>query len=431
MNLQLEQSVLARCCDRFASFFQDHEIILRTQGRVRFLRITASWQKRLFIVVLLMFLLWVTMTIAVLVTRVLTAQERVVIDTQQKSVARSEKRIARYRDRVGEVAAELEDRQIHLEDLVNQHFGNMFSGYTTGTAEKGTDALAKNTSARTSARNSDSNKNNSRNNDRASMTDNVGNSKIIGAENSTLPPEARALEQLEARQNIFAVSLLKRVNARIARVEGAVSKLGMNPVTLLRRAARGGQGGPFIPYRVRGKAKLFGDSFAALENALFRMEVLERTLVAAPSDNPTNRFLVSSGFGYRRDPFTGRPAMHSGLDFRGEHGTPVFTTAPGSITYVGYRPGYGKTVDIDHGQGIMTRYAHLSGFLVRTGEKVEAGRRIGLMGSTGRSTSSHLHFEVRLHGQALNPRRFLEKNEDVLKIKQVAGHRVEALRSAR
>jgi murein DD-endopeptidase MepM/ murein hydrolase activator NlpD len=173
-----------------------------------------------------------------------------------------------------------------------------------------------------------------------------------------------------------------------------------------------------------GKAKTLGPSFAALEGALFRMEVLERTLVALPSGNPANVLMMSSGFGYRSDPFTGGGAMHAGLDFRGPIGTPILAAAPGKIVFVGQKSGYGNVVEVDHGQGILTRYAHLSGFTATVGKQVAAGEQIAKMGSTGRSTGSHLHFEVRLNGVAVNPRRFLEAKADVLEVKADARQRV-------
>ena len=173
-----------------------------------------------------------------------------------------------------------------------------------------------------------------------------------------------------------------------------------------------------------GKAKALGASFAKLDGALFRMEVLERTLVALPSGNPADVLMMSSGFGYRSDPFTGGAAMHSGLDFRGPIGTPILAAAPGKIVFVGQKSGYGNVVEVDHGQGILTRYAHLSAFTTKVGSQVAAGDQIAKMGSTGRSTGSHLHFEVRLNGVAVNPRRFLEAKADVLEVKADARQRV-------
>jgi murein DD-endopeptidase MepM/ murein hydrolase activator NlpD len=121
----------------------------------------------------------------------------------------------------------------------------------------------------------------------------------------------------------------------------------------------------------------------------------------------------SSGFGVRFDPFTRRPAFHSGLDFTGGYRSAVGATAPGTVSFTGVRSGYGNTVEIDHGKGFKTRYAHLAGIAVRPGQRVALGQRIGAMGSTGRSTGVHLHYEVWVNGRAQNPSRFLKAGEYV------------------
>jgi murein DD-endopeptidase MepM/ murein hydrolase activator NlpD len=117
--------------------------------------------------------------------------------------------------------------------------------------------------------------------------------------------------------------------------------------------------------------------------------------------------------------------MHAGLDFMGPVGTPIRAAAEGKVVFAGFNGGYGNTIEIRHANGLVTRYAHLSGLNVRRGQMVERAVQIGRMGSTGRSTGSHLHFEVRLNGQAINPRKFLEANPDVLKVQTVAGHRAD------
>jgi murein DD-endopeptidase MepM/ murein hydrolase activator NlpD len=145
------------------------------------------------------------------------------------------------------------------------------------------------------------------------------------------------------------------------------------------------------------------------------MAVLERALEGIPQVVPATIDSITSGFGYRRDPFNGRGAMHAGLDFRGAVGSPIYAAAKGRVSYVGWQQGYGKTVEVTHGNGIMTRYAHLSRFDVKPGQTIEAGDRIAGMGNTGRSTGPHLHFEVRINDRAINPRPFLEAAPDVLK----------------
>ena len=132
-----------------------------------------------------------------------------------------------------------------------------------------------------------------------------------------------------------------------------------------------------------------------------------------PFYRPTNNPALSSSYGVRFDPFTHRPAFHSGLDFPGAFYTPIMATAPGVVSFTGVRSGYGNVVEIDHGNGFKTRYAHLQATSVRVGQRVAIGQRIAAMGSTGRSTGPHLHYEVWVNGRAQNPNRFLKAGEYV------------------
>ena len=151
---------------------------------------------------------------------------------------------------------------------------------------------------------------------------------------------------------------------------------------------------------------------------------IDPALAAIPSARPTTAPMETSSYGYRRDPFNGALAFHSGVDFPGSYGQPILAAAPGTVSYVGPRQGYGNVVEVDHGKGLMTRYAHLSGYGVRAGQGVKRGEAIARMGSTGRSTGTHLHFEVRVNGAAVNPRPFLEARQDVLEVQQLAKRRI-------
>jgi murein DD-endopeptidase MepM/ murein hydrolase activator NlpD len=138
--------------------------------------------------------------------------------------------------------------------------------------------------------------------------------------------------------------------------------------------------------------------------------------------------MQSSSYGYRRDPFNGQGAFHAGIDFPGKHGEPIVAAAAGKVTFVGQRSGYGNVVEIAHSNGIMTRYAHLSGFNTHVGRKVAQGQKIARMGSTGRSTGDHLHFEVRINGQPVNPRPFLQASSNVREVQQLAAARANGTR---
>ena len=222
------------------------------------------------------------------------------------------------------------------------------------------------------------------------------------------------LKEIEGRQDQMLQSLTKVAESRISRAETALQAVG------LRSNDRSAQGGPFIPFKgkdARSNAGSLDPALRRLSAILNRMEQLENLLLAVPTGLPTDRMELSSGFGYRADPFTSQRALHAGLDFRGAHGTPIRAAAPGRVSFAGVKSGYGNVMEIDHGHGLLTRYAHLSGFTAGVGQRVASGQQIGRMGSTGRSTGTHLHFEIRVNGIAVNPRRFLEANPHVLEIK--------------
>ena len=172
-------------------------------------------------------------------------------------------------------------------------------------------------------------------------------------------------------------------------------------------------GGPLESMSSEGDGTL-DPRFERLGLSLARMSALERGLNQIPQVMPADLNSISSGFGYRRDPFRGTAAMHSGLDFRAPMGSPIHAAADGRVAFVGWKNGYGKVVEIDHGAGLVTRYAHMSRFNAQVGAKVTAGDVIGAIGSTGRSTGPHLHFEVRINNNAVNPRPFLETAPHVL-----------------
>jgi murein DD-endopeptidase MepM/ murein hydrolase activator NlpD len=153
------------------------------------------------------------------------------------------------------------------------------------------------------------------------------------------------------------------------------------------------------------------DMLGVLEAQLFEQAVKKK---AMPTMMPVSAPFNASGFGVRIDPFTGQQAMHEGIDFITDTGTPVLAAAGGVVQFAGFHPQYGNMIDIDHGNDLVTRYAHLSKVLVKEGDLLQRGRRIGESGSTGRSTGPHLHFEVRYRGLAQNPTKFLlAKNPQV------------------
>jgi murein DD-endopeptidase MepM/ murein hydrolase activator NlpD len=156
------------------------------------------------------------------------------------------------------------------------------------------------------------------------------------------------------------------------------------------------------------------DMLGVLEAQLFEQAVKKKMI---PTMMPVKASYNPSGFGRRVDPFNGQWAMHEGIDFIADHGSPVVAAAGGVVIFSGFHPQYGYMVDIDHGNDLVTRYAHHSKLMVREGDLVQRGRKIGEVGSTGRSTGPHLHFEVRFRGAAQNPAKFLITSTTVAKAK--------------
>lgn len=143
--------------------------------------------------------------------------------------------------------------------------------------------------------------------------------------------------------------------------------------------------------------------FSSLFTSLQRLDGEPRSSAYIPSGRPVEKLVLTSNFGVRSDPFNGGARMHKGIDIPGPIGTPIHATADGIVNRAGWASGYGNLVQISHGNGMETRYGHMSKLLVAPNSYVHRGQVIGLMGSTGRSTGSHLHYEVRVEGAAINP----------------------------
>ncbi len=161
-----------------------------------------------------------------------------------------------------------------------------------------------------------------------------------------------------------------------------------------------------VTYNLSVLQSLVPEKADTLEMLKGEVDEYTRRLAATPSIWPT-RGRISSGFGMRRNPFGGGSQFHYGIDIAGTHGTPVYATANGQVSFAGYRGGFGNLVIISHGYGFQTYYAHLSGFAVSNGQWVKRGQVIGYMGRSGRATGTHLHYEVHVNGVAVNPYRYL------------------------
>ncbi len=227
------------------------------------------------------------------------------------------------------------------------------------------------------------------------------------------PTPPFAVEQLGALSGrLFTLeSLASQLSARLGAAPGAAPK----PAPQASAAKPAGSGGPMLPPRADDSAL---DDLGSLQSRLAEIEqqiarltdadtLRSLALMRLPTRLPLERATLGSPFGNRDDPFTGRRAFHSGLDFAAVQGTIIHAAAGGTVAAAGFRPDYGWEVEIEHGNGLRTRYAHASRLLVKTGDVVAPGDAIAAVGSTGRSTGPHLHFEVLRNGEAVDPRRYL------------------------
>jgi len=203
-------------------------------------------------------------------------------------------------------------------------------------------------------------------------------------------------------------------------VEKTVAMTGVDVDGLLLRAAHelSGQGGPFIPVKEPPSGTdgtMLMASVASLDGEVGRLETLQLVLRTLPLMAPIDHYFIASGFGIRKDPFNGRFSFHPGLDLANAMLSPVLATSPGVVVFAGWRGGYGRMVEIDHGLGVHTRYGHLARIDVAVGDAVDYRQQIGLLGSSGRSTGPHVHYEVLIDGRPMDPMNFLKAGRYVFK----------------
>jgi len=224
------------------------------------------------------------------------------------------------------------------------------------------------------------------------------------------------------RENLDAMATkVGEMQAKLIKLEAMSERVsgmaGVKPEELQQiKPAAGGKGGPFVPVSRPSLDQLNGwvaalDEEADQNSDLYTMveaRLLEKKLqsLMIPNSRPVEG-PIGSGFGFRADPFTGRAALHTGLDFPADVGTPIRAAAGGVVLLTEFHPQYGNMVEIDHGHGLVTRYAHSSKVLVHAGDIVKRGQSVALVGTSGRSTGPHLHFEVLLDGAPQNPAKFL------------------------
>ena len=243
----------------------------------------------------------------------------------------------------------------------------------------------------------------------------------LGGEPVVTAPEAKiaaielSLEALANEQVAFVKHVADRVGQQTDLILATLNKIGH------RRARRAvtpnqpsGVGGPFLGIASSADPETFRDGVAIVTAEIERLSVAKVTAGKLPLAEPLASSALTSRFGQRIDPILQRPAFHTGVDYRATKGYPVRTTAAGKVIFAKFNGGYGKVVEIDHGNGITTRYGHLSQFSVKVGDTVAKDDIIGGAGSTGRSTGPHLHYEVRVGGKPTDPMRYIRAGNDII-----------------
>jgi murein DD-endopeptidase MepM/ murein hydrolase activator NlpD len=232
-------------------------------------------------------------------------------------------------------------------------------------------------------------------------------SPVSGGIEGTLARLQVSLDRYEANQTRTLNTLEETYDAKARKMRNLLADLGLDLGKIAPALPARATGGPFVPVTAQG-VSAFDRQLYRIRLARGQVDRLNRTLAAVPIRKPmTGELEATSGFGVRSDPFLRGPAMHTGLDFRADIGEPARATAAGIVTMAGRNGGYGNMVEVDHGNGFATRYAHLSAIDVEVGQTVRIGQIVGKTGSTGRSTGPHLHYETRVDGEAVDPQKFL------------------------
>lgn len=241
----------------------------------------------------------------------------------------------------------------------------------------------------------------------------------VAAEQARTAAVAKSKAAMEARNAVIFAKLEEALTVSVQPLDKMFRAAGLNPDDLIAAVKTGysGQGGPLSPIAF-STIGLSGSPDETRANAILQgLDTLNMYRIAAfkvPLGLPLKTaFRFTSGFGGRNDPINGSDRMHEGQDLAGDYGTPIYSTADGTISFAGWEGAYGRLVKVQHAFGIETRYGHLSQIDVNVGQKVSRGEKIGDMGNSGRSTGTHLHYEVRLSGTAVNPMTFIRAAQDV------------------
>jgi len=430
-----QRTLKERFVELIDRLFSERQIHFRTEGRVSFIRLTKGWQIAIALV-LLMTGGWMTFTTTSLVRydAIIVAKDDLIADSKRA-----------YRTLLGEVS-EYQRKFTNLTtDMKESHALMLGLAQKNASLQQGLASVSKKlkvtkserqkiAAARENLKNKVAeieNKMRTIANQNFSLAGNLNTAeadlqKALAERNQSIYQGNRMQGQikiLESRLVEFRKSeeqAIKRLTdgtaVSIENMEKIVALSGIKVSRLLKDQdlRPKGQGGPFIALKPEHEpTKVMKAKLAKLDVQMGRMEALRNVMQKMPLAPPLISFYVTSSYGKRRDPINRRWASHYGLDLGGGFKSKVYSTAPGVVTYAGWKGKYGKLVEITHGAGMKTRYGHLNKFYVKKGQKVKFHQKIGLLGRTGRSTGAHLHYEVVFRGRAKNPMKFIKAGRNV------------------
>ena len=388
--LESKRNLLFRINDMRQKYFPERQVFLRSEGRVRFLTIGSITQQVMAISLLAAFV-WAMITSYSYLTRdvVLEQKKRTIVNMSAQYELLSDD-FSALEQEVEKRADLLEERQKLLEDIAEKTDYDPAEPVASEEEHPSHSANRKNDTSSLQAR-------------------------TLQARRLSL---LNKLQRLSDNQNLFAEAMLSNFRHKRAQIDAALQGTKVDPDALLANVDTSAVGGPYIPEARLQSLFKDGDEqiFHDLIDEDIHLDSMSVALDNFPVLVPAEKYYVSSRFGRRTDPFTKRRAHHGGLDLAGWPGTKIMAGATGKVVKAGVWGALGRMVEIDHGNGIRTRYGHLRKVVVKRGDIVETGQKIGEMGSTGRSTSTHLHYEVWFNGKALDPMPFLKAAENVRKI---------------
>lgn len=434
--MRIDSQVIEKTILRLRSWFPPRQVYFRSNGVVHYTAISSRLQVG-GAALLILILGWVAYTSIHFLSRdmVLESRDQTIKDWQS-SYAELNGEMTDIKTEVLERTARLEARQSHLNDLITiqRDPGAVGGGGRTTPISPTLDVITTDEAAEASEASDE----------QASLS--LGQPGLIpvgfkigvgeaidpsALEMGTREFESMLLRQLDTvqmDQDHIASGLDLFAKNRLASIRRTLATAGVNEEQINTASpVENSSGGPFIPvireldFANTGKGKTSEQAFAAMHESWIEMFRVEEFLQSVPSVDPAASYYVSSRFGPRTDPLKKTPAFHPGLDMSGWTGTEIFASAPGTVRRVGPFGPYGNMVEIDHGNGYLTRYGHLRRTLTKIGAIVQRGELIGEMGNSGRVTGTHLHFEIWLNGELQDPLPYIKVAEDVLKIQRQTG----------